>query len=225
MSLNGIKWKDQSYDLNNRLKTNQLFNKSFETKVSGTISSPYWLIQKGSQGMYTTDKTEWIGAAKSPAAYLAELSFSIEGKKLKIRLPLQFRRTDPVRGEVVTPFHILPKAGLQLEAPIFLFATGESRRVKVSVKNLGPSIEGTLKLESPESWEFNPKSIQVAIKGKGNQSDYYFDIKAPLETTVGYLKPLLQTPTKNFKPPLKRSLTTISPNNIWFPLPNPKWWL
>ena len=80
VSLNGIKWKDQSYDLNNRLKTNQLFNKSFETKVSGTISSPYWLIQKGSQGMYTTDKTEWIGAAKSPAAYLAELSFSIEGK-------------------------------------------------------------------------------------------------------------------------------------------------
>ena len=210
VSLNGIKWKDQSYDLNNRLKTNQLFNKSFETKVSGTISSPYWLIQKGSQGMYTTDKTEWIGAAKSPAAYLAELSFSIEGKKLKIRLPLQFRRTDPVRGEVVTPFHILPKAGLQLEAPIFLFATGESRRVKVSVKNLGPSIEGTLKLESPESWEFNPKSIQVAIKGKGNQSDYYFDIKAPLETTVGHLKPLLQTPTKK----LQASLKEIAYNHI-----------
>jgi LmbE family N-acetylglucosaminyl deacetylase len=210
VSLNGIQWKDQSYDLNKRLKTNQLFNKSFETKVSGSISSPYWLIQKGSQGMYTTDKTEWIGAAKSPAAYLAELNFSIEGKKLKIRLPLQFRRTDPVRGEVVTPFHILPEAGLQLEAPVFLFATGESRRVKVSVKNLGPSIEGTLKLESPESWEFNPKSIQVAIKGKGNQSDYYFDIKAPLETTVGYLKPLLQTPTKK----LQASLKEIAYNHI-----------
>ena len=203
VSLNDIQWKDQSYDINKRLNTNQLFNKSFKTKVSGSISSPYWLIQKGSQGMYTTDKKEWIGAAKSPAAYIAELNFSIEGTKLKIRLPLQFRRTDPVRGEVVTPFHILPQGSLQLEAPVFLFATGESRRVKVSVKNLGPSIEGTLKLESLGSWEFNPKSIQVAIKGKGNQSDYYFDIKAPLESTVGYLKPLLQTQTKTFGASLK----------------------
>ncbi len=210
VSLNGIQWKDQSYDLNKRLKTNQLFNKSFKTKVSGSISSPYWLIQKGSQGMYTTDKTEWIGAAKSPVAYIAELSFSIKGKKLKIRLPLEFRRTDPVRGEVVTPFHILPEGSLQLEAPVFLFSTGESRRVKVSVKNLGPSIEGTLKLQSPGSWEFNPKSIQVAIKGKGNQSDYYFDIKAPLETTVGYLKPLLQTQTKT----LGASLKEIAYNHI-----------
>ena len=203
VSLNDIQWKDQSYDINKRLNTNQLFNKSFKTKVSGSISSPYWLIQKGGQGMYTTDKTELIGAAKSPAAYIVELNFSIEGTMLKIRLPLQFRRTDPVRGEVVTPFHILPQGSLQLEAPVFLFAVGESRRVKVSVKNLGPSIEGTLKLESLGSWEFNPKSIQVAIKGKGNQSDYYFDIKAPLESTVGYLKPLLKTQTKTFGASLK----------------------
>ncbi len=210
VSLKQIKYEDKLHDLNQPLQANVLFSKNFKTKVSGAISSPYWLIQKGSQGMYTTEKTELIGGAKSPAAYLAELSFSIEGKKLKIALPLQYKETDPVRGEVVTPFHILPQASLQLEAPVILFAPNQSQKVKVSVKNLGPSLSGTLKLESPKLWELSPKSVQVAITGKGNQSDFYFNIKAPLEATIGYLKPILQTPTTK----LQASLREIAYNHI-----------
>jgi LmbE family N-acetylglucosaminyl deacetylase len=210
LSLNQIQWKDQSHDLNQTLKTNQLFSKSFDTKVKGAISSPYWLTQKGNQGMYITNKTAWIGAAKSPAAYQATLDLSIEGKKLEIGLPLKFRRTDPVKGEVITPFHILPEATLQLEAPVFLFATDQSRKVKVSVKNLGPKVEGTLELETPKSWEVNPKSVEVSLSGKGNESDFYFDIKAPSETTVGHLSPLLQTQTKK----LQASLQEIAYDHI-----------
>ena len=55
VSLDKIQWKDESFDLNKPLKTNLLFSKNFDTKISGTISSPYWLTQKGSQGMYTTN--------------------------------------------------------------------------------------------------------------------------------------------------------------------------
>lgn len=203
VSLNQIKFKDELYDLNQQLQANVLFSKNFKTKVSGVISSPYWLIQKGSSGMYTTDRVECIGAPKSPPAYLAELSFSVEGKKLKILLPLQFRSTDPVRGEVVTPFHILPKAALQLEEPVFLFTTNQSRKIKVSIKNLGPYLTGTLELETPKSWESSPKSIQIAIKGKSNQSDFYFNIKAPLNTSESFLKPILHTPTKKLQASLR----------------------
>ncbi len=210
VSLNQIQWKGQSYDLNQILETNRLFSKSFNTKVNGTISSPFWLTQKGSQGMYTSNHKQWIGAAKTPAAYLAEINFSIEGKRLSSILQLQFRRTDPVRGEVITPFHILPEAGLQLEAPVYLFATNQSRRVKVSVKNLGPSIRGTLKLEIPKLWELHPKSIEVAISDKGNESDFYFDIKAPSNTTVGHIRPVLQTQTKK----LQASLQEITYDHI-----------
>ena len=210
VSLDKIQWKDESFDLNKPLKTNLLFSKSFDTKISGTISSPYWLTQKGSQGMYTTKHKQWIGAAKTPPAYIAALGLSIEGEKLSTSLPLQFRRTDPVRGEVVTPFHILPEAALQLEAPVYLFATNQSRRVKVSVKNLGPSIRGTLKLETPKSWELSPRSIEVAISGKGSENDFYFDIISPSETAVGHLKPLLQTKTKT----LGASLQEIAYDHI-----------
>ncbi len=210
VNLNRIQWKDESHDLHQTLNTNQLFIKRFDTKVKGAISSPYWLSQKGSQGMYISNKTGSIGAAKSPAAYQATLDLSIEGKKLEISLPLKFRRTDPVRGEVITPFHILPEATLQLEAPVFLFATDQSRKVKISVKNLGTKVMGTLELETPKSWEVNPKSVKVSISGKGNETDFYFDIKAPSHTTVGYLRPLIETHTKK----LQASLQEITYDHI-----------
>ena len=106
-------------------------------------------------------------------------------------LPLQHRSTDPVRGEVVTPFQVLPKASLKLNAPVSLFAHGESRKVKVTVKNLGPSITGTLRLKAPQSWEVTPSSVPVKLQGKGNEVDYYFNVKAPQKSTVGLLKPSL----------------------------------
>ena len=56
VSLNSIQLKNKSFDLNENLKTNLPFNKKFETEIDGAISSPYWLTQMGSQGMYATDK-------------------------------------------------------------------------------------------------------------------------------------------------------------------------
>jgi len=210
VSLKNIELKNKSIDLNENLKTNLPFNKKFETEIDGTISSPYWLTQKGSQGMYVTDKKKWIGEANTPVAYIAKLNLLIEGKTLITSLPLQYRRTDPVKGEVLTSFHILPNASLEFEAPVYLFATGQNRRVKVSVKNLGPSIKGTLSLETPKSWIMTPKSIEVDILGKGIENDFYFNIKAPLNTEVGFLKPLLQTKTKT----LRSSLQEITYDHI-----------
>lgn len=210
VSLEQIKWKDKTINLNEPLQTNILLSKSFDTEVKGSISSPYWLLQKGSQGMYTTHQKKWMGMAKTPPAYLAEITFLIEGKKLSTTVPLQYRKTDPVRGEVVNLFQILPEASLQLGAPVHLFTTGQHQKIKVSVKNLGPSIEGILKLQTPKNWEFSPKSIQISLKGKGNESDYYFDVKAPQQTAVGLLKPSLETQTKI----LEASLQEIEYNHI-----------
>lgn len=91
----------------------------------------------------------------------------------------------------MTPFQVLPKASLKLNAPVSLFAHGESRKVKVTVKNLGPSITGTLRLKAPQSWEVTPSSVPVKLQGKGNEVDYYFKVKAPQKSTVGLLKPSL----------------------------------
>lgn len=198
VTLKKIQWKDQKYDLNQTLKNNQILSKNFDTKVSGSISSPYWLQQMGSQGMYSTSQKAWIGMAQSPSAYTAQVTLWIEGEMLTIPLNLKYRKTDPVRGEVVTPFHILPKATLRLDAPVHLFGTNQHRKVKVSVKSLGPSIEGSLKLKKMKNWEVSPESIAVSIKGKGSERDYYFDIKAPDWASVDYLKPEFCSQSKTF---------------------------
>jgi hypothetical protein len=186
-----VQWLEAVLDLNKTLGQNQLFSKNIDTDITGAISSPYWLLESGTPGMYPTKNKDWIGKANTPNPYVAAVIFSIEGKKFSATLPLQHRSTDPVRGEVVTPFQVLPKASLKLNAPVSLFAHGESRKVKVTVKNLGPSITGTLRLKAPQSWEVTPSSVPVKLQGKGNEVDYYFKVKAPQKSTVGLLKPSL----------------------------------
>lgn len=186
-----VQWLEAVLDLNKTLGQNQLFSKNIDTDIAEAISSPYWLMESGTPGMYPTKNKDWIGKANTPNPYVAAVIFSIEGKKFSATLPLQYRSTDPVRGEVVTPFQVLPKASLKLNAPVSLFARGESRKVKVTVKNLGPSTTGTLRLKAPQSWEVTPSSVPVKLQGKGNEVDYYFNVKAPQKSTVGLLKPSL----------------------------------
>ena len=186
-----VQWLEAVLDLNKTLGENQLFSKNIDTDIAETISSPYWLLESGTPGMYHTKNKDWIGKANTPNPYVAAFIFSIEGNKFSTTLPLQYRSTDPVRGEIVTPFQVLPKASLKLNAPVSLFAHGESRKVKVTVKNLGPSTTGTLRLKAPQSWEVAPSSVPVKLQGKGNEVDYYFKVKAPQKSNVGLLKPSL----------------------------------
>lgn len=186
-----VQWLEAVLDLNKTLGQNQLFSKNIDTDIAETISSPYWLLESGTPGMYPTKNKDWIGKANTPNPYVAAFIFSIEGNKFSTTLPLQYRSTDPVRGEIVTPFQVLPKASLKLNAPVSLFAHGESRKVKVTVKNLGPSTTGTLRLKAPQSWEVAPSSVPVKLQGKGNEVDYYFKVKAPQKSNVGLLKPSL----------------------------------
>ncbi len=208
--LENIAWKDQSYVLDKTLFPNISYSEIIKTRVQGEISTPYWLLQKGTPGMYTTPNKAWVGKPQTPPAYNATVVLTIEGKKLMTRLPLQYRRTDPVRGEVVTPFHILPPATLGLEAPVHLFATSQSRKVKVTVKNLGTTVAGTLRLQVPRLWRIHPNEIRLTLSGKGNEQDHYFEVTAPAQTDLGIIQPILVTKTKT----LNASLQEIDYDHI-----------
>ena len=84
--------------------------------------------------MYKTKRKEIVGLPNTPPPFILKLSLLIEGKSLEIQEPLMYRRNDPVKGEVVTPFQILPAATANLNTPVQLFATNQTKKVVVQVK-------------------------------------------------------------------------------------------
>ena len=73
------------------------------------VTQPYWL-QYGidSIGSFTVKDQKLIGKAQSDAAYsMHAFTFNINGTDITVERPVQYKFTDPVKGELYEPFIVI----------------------------------------------------------------------------------------------------------------------
>ena len=195
--------KNKTYEIGKELRKNQVFRKKIKYIINEPISTPYWLIGGGKDGMYDTKQKEFTGLPNTPNPYILNLSLIVEGVKLNFEKALSFRKNDPVKGEVVTPFQILPSAATSLKSPVELFNVNETKSVVVKVKNFGKLFNGKLSIKSPKSWVITPNDQQVNINGKGIEQDFTFMVTAPKNEEVVHLEPELYNNNEKIKLAIK----------------------
>src|SRR5664279_3145036 len=64
------------------------------------ISQPYWLVEPMSPGSYNVQDQTLIGRPENPPALEAVFTLNISGEDLSLSQPVQFKYTDPVKGEI-----------------------------------------------------------------------------------------------------------------------------
>ena len=202
--------KNKTYQVSSQMRKNQVFSKKINHIINESISSPYWLIQEGEKGMYKTNRKEIVGLPNTPPPIVLKLYLLIEGKNIEVQKPLKYRKNDPVKGEVTTTFQVLPSATANLNTPVQLFGTGQTKKVIVQVKNLGKSFRGKLSLKSPESWVIEPSHQEVMIDGKGIEKEFIFNVTAPKSEEVVQLRPELT----NDKEKIQSAIQEISYDHI-----------
>lgn len=74
------------------------------------VSQPYWLREKMNKGCFRVDDQELIGLPQSPPAYLARFELVIDGVTFEYNKPVQYKYTDPVKGEQYQPLIVIPPA-------------------------------------------------------------------------------------------------------------------
>ncbi len=95
--------------LNQLLSTNINFNitRPLPVEKSKPLSQPYWLVNASQKGSFTVNDQQLIGKAENDAAYTAVFSFTINGTAIKLTRPVQYKYTDPVKGEVYEPLTVI----------------------------------------------------------------------------------------------------------------------
>lgn len=188
----------QDLSIEKSLLQNSVFEKKIKHVIKGEISSPYWLSEDSSTGMYSTSKKDLIGLAETPSAIIIDILLVIEGVEIGATLPLSYRKTDPIRGEVVVPFHILPAATTQIKEPVYLFSRKEKKSINITVKNNGESFEGNIRLRGNKYWRISPENHSIAIKGKGAEKNLSFEITPPDFPDQFAIKPIIETSENSF---------------------------
>ncbi len=191
-----------SIALKNNVKQN--FEIDLEIPETTEYTSPYWLKEKGSLGMYKVDKQSLIGKPETPRAFIAEFELDFNGKSVVFEKPVIYHYAKPDKGELFQPFEILPEATASFSDKVLIFADGKSKKIPVTVKANADNIKGSLQLKHSKGWTVDVESKPFEIANKGDEQTLIFTLTPPADEDESYISPVVKLNGKEITKELVR---------------------
>ncbi|MFT4032968.1 MAG: PIG-L family deacetylase [Siphonobacter sp.] len=159
------------------------------------ITQPYWLRKpKLSKGRYQVDfAPAYYGLPTAPEDLQTEFLVNIGGLDLELTVPIRYKYTDEVRGELYRPFEIRPQVTATPAEKVLVFADGKAKTFTVNLKGTSANSSGTVSLQLPTGWQSEPASISFSFNSKFQEQMVQFQIIPPAQATEGSLNVLVQT--------------------------------
>ncbi|WP_435131867.1 PIG-L family deacetylase [Formosa sp. A9] len=200
--------KLQNYTLPNQVSVNKnlalanntkfQFSENYSVASTAKTTTPYWLTESSSLGMYTVNDQSLIGLPETPRSEMVTFHINIENITIPFTKPIVYKTNDPVKGEVYKPFEIIPEAAVQMAEPVVIFENNTPKRVAVMVKAGHDNLEGTLKLNTPDAWQISPKQQTVNIRHKGETKLLWFTVTPPEQQNEVSISPTISVNGRNY---------------------------
>ncbi len=200
-----------SKDINLNENTKFNFKESITIPNNQKPTTPYWLAEKGSLGMYKADE-EFIGKPETPRVFNVDFNVLINKVPITFTKPIVYRYSQPDKGELYKPFEIIPEATAALTDKVYIFENDQPKEVEVIVKAGKENLEGTIEMAYPNDWEVYPKTQKIFIKNKNDIQKVTFTIIPPKEQSEGLITPMVKIKDKIYT----RQLEEIDYDHIPF---------
>ncbi|SMC36051.1 PIG-L family deacetylase [Moheibacter sediminis] len=193
IKLNSVKVNDKTISVDSNLTNNKILKSenSFQIPDNKIPTTPYWLNEKGSLGMYKVSDGELIGLPETPDAFSVKFNLSIENQQFEILRPLVYKINDPTKGETYKPFVIVPKAIVNVEEKVLIFADERPQKVAVKVKSFTENLKGNLSLKAA-GWKISPGNQEISLNVKGEEKIFWFEVSPPENQSETELIPQLK---------------------------------
>ena len=179
--------------LNQKLSNNVAFAKELELGIgeNAKLTTPYWLEEQGSLGMYEVKDPSVIGNPITVPVQKVIFEVGVEGQIIEFERNIIYKFNDPVKGEVYQPFEIVPKAVSEIDSKVVIFNEDISKDIPVTVKTFEDGVSGSIKLLAPEGWTVSPEEIDFELSIAGQESIYMFTVTPTEDQSEGYIRPNL----------------------------------
>jgi len=146
---------------------NYVLQKSIHVPDKMPVTQPYWLAEEMSSGSYNVSDQLLIGDAQSKPAFEVQFRVLIDGADLVFTRPIQYKYTDPVKGELYQPLTVLPPVTARFDPDLVVFTDGEEKDFLVQTK-----VQGN-RPGAPEVTLTPPADITIREKSTGNSNIFY----------------------------------------------------
>ncbi|MGM5470120.1 PIG-L family deacetylase [Flavobacteriaceae bacterium LMO-SS05] len=156
-----------------------------------SFSSPYWLTEKGTLGMYTVTDENLIGQPESNKALNAQFVISFDGYSIGFEKPVVYKTNDPVKGEVYKPFEIIPEVSAKVAEKVIIFENDQPKEIPVVVRAGRDNLDGYVNLVHPKDWSVFPEKQKVSIANTGQEQIVVFTVIPPKNQSEGLITPMI----------------------------------
>ena len=156
-------------------------DRTVKIPANAPFTSPYWLLNPPSTGMYNVDKQQLRGLPETPRFATVHWSVTVNGVPLEYDTDVAYKTEESAVGEVWRPFEVLPPVFVEFTETSYL-ATGKTVPVTVRVKAGRDSVRCKIQLNCPDSWvneQTARKLPEIALARKGEEIEYTFDLTPP----------------------------------------------
>lgn len=151
------------------------------------LSQPFWLEQTPGTGRYEFGNDRLLELERVPAPLQAVVSLQIEGRALKLVVPVERVTSDPVKGEVREPVALQPRISLEPSSSVALFENDDPKRIEVIASSDSGPISGVLGVEVPEGWSVSIPDANFELTQRSPRQTIAIDVTPPSEASQGVL--------------------------------------
>jgi LmbE family N-acetylglucosaminyl deacetylase len=167
--------------LSQQLGTNQNFTitKSFNVPVDAKIYQPYWLEKPLQSGSFDVSDQQLMGKAENDPAYKAIFTFAINNVDLTFDRPVQYKTTDPVKGEVYQPLRVVPAITGRFDEPLYVLDGAKEKEVELELHTRKSFKDVSIHMTSGEDWKISGGALGDSINKDASQ-----DVRAIITTNT-----------------------------------------
>jgi LmbE family N-acetylglucosaminyl deacetylase len=214
--VNGLSLKTLSIDTtftNFSLKDNVLNKVDFSRMVPGNekITQPYWLeSKKESIGRYESNDRLISGLPITKPNFNGIVSLNILGENFEFEVPVNYKYTDEIRGELYRPLEIRPAVTVNFSENVILFPNSNSKSIEVNIKSFSTNASGIVSLKVPIGWKVSPNEMPYSLTTKLQEEKVVFQITPSNETQNTVIQAVLTTNSGEFS----KSITEIKYDHV-----------
>jgi LmbE family N-acetylglucosaminyl deacetylase len=143
------------------------------------LSQPYWLETSPQGGPFTAGDRDLMVLAENPPYVSVKIVLDAGGSLLDYSLPLLFRWTDQVDGELHRPFEVRPRVTIQIEDGVKIFTGDSPQPVKIKLKSHSKNAAGTIRLKGADGWRVAPSGLPFSLAAKYEETEVTFEVTPP----------------------------------------------
>lgn len=186
---------------NTTLKPNiqENFKTDYAITANAPYTSPYWLNEKGTLGMYAVENESLIGLPETPRQAAIDFNLKIANTPITITKNVVYRYAKPDKGELYRPFEIVPEASSKIKEKVIIFENDKPKTIEVTVKAGKDNLKGFVEISHPSGWTVVPEKQEVNIANASEEQTLIFSITPPKEQSEGYISPTVYVDGKTFQ--------------------------